>query len=92
MLPPHRLVDRPDLRAVTESKCLDEAASVVGVEDRAGASAGDGDVGESGIDGVGAERLQMRHDAGRRGTLGAGDGADPTGTDVTIGEVAKVEL
>lgn len=82
----HDLVDRPDLRAIAKPKRLGEPGAVVGIDRGAGAGAGDGDIGGAGIDGVGAERLQMGDNMGRRRPLGRMDGADPAGADVAVGE------
>lgn len=56
-----------------------------------GAHAVDGDIDGAGVHGVGAKRFHMCHDPVGGRILGGMDGLHPTGTDVTIGEVAHVE-
>jgi hypothetical protein len=41
-LPPHGLIDRPDLRAVADPERLGEAGAIIGIEHGAGRGAGDG--------------------------------------------------
>lgn len=72
------------------AKGLGEACAAVGVDARARPGPADGDVGGGGIDGVGAEALQMRHDPITGGAPGAMDGPYPTGTDMPTGEVTQV--
>ena len=71
LAPREGLVDRADLCAVATFDGLHQRQAVVGIDGRERLRAGDGDVGGAGIDCVGAEALQVGHDAGSRNTLGA---------------------
>lgn len=80
-------IDRPDLRAVTQPKRIEQLWSAIGIDGGAGASTADGDIGGGGIDGVGAKTLQMGKYPLGGSALGGMDGAGPTGADMAIGEM-----
>lgn len=88
---PHRLIDRPDLGTIPQAQHVEQPRTAVGVDRRTAARTAYGDIGSAGIDGVGAERLRVRHDPIARRALAGVDGADPAGTDMAVGEARQVE-
>ena len=90
-LPPcEGLVDRADLRAVPALDRVHQRHAIVGIDGGVGLGAGDGDIGDAGID-VAAERLQMRHHPVAGRALRGMNGLDPAGADVAVSDVGHVE-
>lgn len=85
------MINSPDLLAIARAEGVGDVEATVGIGGRAGPGPADRDIDGRGIDGIGADAFQMRHDplAGRarRGV----DGADPAMPDVSVGEPGHVE-